>query len=137
MVIVFKALKIRRLAMDTKTLDRLAKANETLGAGATLFERWYYVALRGLYAQYRMGEISREQAEHDKEVIVDAFLDCTEDSRKKIVHLNKKQVVKAVVHELGRYISCATTNAEREKAYPRMLFEERIVKVIDNAYGDK
>ena len=121
--------------MDTKTLDRMAKTNVPLRAGATLFERWYYVALRGLYAQYKEGQITLEQVEHDKEVIVDAFLECIDDSRKQVIHLNKKQVVEAVILELGRYISCGMTNADREKAYPRKLFEERIVKVIDNAYG--
>ena len=121
--------------MDTKTLDRLAKANAPLKAGPTLFERWYYVALRGLYAQYRAGEITLEQAEHDKEVIVDAFAECTDDSFKQIIYLNKDKVVEAVILELGRCISCSTTNENREKVYPRKLFEERIVKVINNAYG--
>lgn len=120
--------------MDIKTLDRMAKAKSPLGAGATLFERWYYVALRGLYGQYKVGQITLEQAEHDKEVIVDAFLECTDDSRKQIIHLNKKQVVEAVILELGRYISCGMTNAEREKTYPRKLFEKKIIEVIDRAY---
>lgn len=120
--------------MDTKTLDRLAKANASLKAGATLFERWYYVALRGLYAQYKTEQITLDQAEHDKEVIVDAFLECTDDSRKQVIHLNKKQVVEAVILELGRYISSGMTNEHREKAYPRKLFENRIVEVIDRAY---
>ena len=120
--------------MDIKTLDRMAKAEFPLGAGATLFERWYYVALRGLYGQYKVGQITLEQAEHDKEVIVDAFLECTDDSRKHIIHLNKKQVVEAVILELGRYISCGMTNADREKVYPRKLFEKKIIEVIDRAY---
>lgn len=55
----------------------------------------------------------------------------------KVIQLNKKQVVDAVILELGRYISCAKTNADRERAYPRRLFEERIKKVIDAAYGVK
>ncbi len=121
--------------MNTKTLDRLAKANAPLGAGVTLFERWYYIALRGLYAQYKISDVSLEQAEHDKEVIEDAFLECTDDSRKQVIYLNKDKVIEGVILELGRYLSCGTTNADREKAYPRKLFEERIIKVIDNAYG--
>lgn len=120
--------------MDIKTLDRMAKAKTPLGAGATLFERWYYVALRGLYGQYKVGQITLEQAEHDKEVVVDAFLECTDDSRKQIIHLNKKQVVEAVILELGRYISCGMTNTDREKVYPRKLFEKKIIEVIDRAY---
>lgn len=112
----------------------MAKAKAPLGAGATLFERWYYVALRGLYGQYKVGQITLEQAEHDKEVIVDAFLECTDDSRKQIIHLNKKQVVEAVILELGRYISCSMTNTDREKVYPRKLFEKKIVEVINRAY---
>lgn len=122
--------------MNTKTLDRLAKANASLGAGVTLFERWYYIALRGLYAQYKTGDVSLEQAKHDKEVIEDAFLECTDDSRKQVIYLNKDKVIEGVILELGRYISCGMTNSDREKAYPRKLFEERIVKVIDNAYGE-
>lgn len=53
----------------------------------------------------------------------------------KVVRLNKDQVVDAVLLELGRYISCGKTNEQREKAYPRALFEKRIVKVIDDAYS--
>lgn len=48
---------------------------------------------------------------------------------------NKKVLVDAVLLELGRYISCGTTNHDREKAYPRLLFDKRIVEVIDKAYG--
>lgn len=48
---------------------------------------------------------------------------------------NKKMLVDAVILELGRYISCGTTNHDREKAYPRLLFDKRIVEVIDKAYG--
>lgn len=121
--------------MDTKTLERLAKANASLEAGATLFERWYYIALRGLYGQYKVGQITLEQAEHDKEVIVDAFAEYMKEPKKEIIYLNKDKVVSTVILELGRYISCGTTNVDREKAYPRKLFEERIVKVINNAYG--
>ncbi len=55
----------------------------------------------------------------------------------KVVALNKKQVVDAVILELGRYISCATTNSDRERVYPRALFEERIKKVIDASYSLK
>lgn len=121
--------------MDTKTLDRMAKNNIELETGATLFERWYYVALRGLYGQYKAGQITLEQAEHDKEVIVDAFDEHVKGPEKVIIPLNKKKVIEAVILELGRYISCATTNADREKAYPRMLFEKRIVEVINQSYG--
>ncbi len=122
--------------MDTKTLDRMAKHNIELETGATLFERWYYVALRGLYGQYKAGQITLEQAEHDKEVIVDAFDEHVKGPEKVIIPLNKKKVIEAVILELGRYISCATTNADREKAYPRMLFEKRIVEVINESYGE-
>ena len=120
--------------MDTKTLERLAKANAQLEAGATIFERWYYIALRGLYGQYKAGQITLAQAEHDKEVIVDAFEEHVKGPDKIIIPLNKKKVVDAILLELGRYISCAKTNEDREKYYSRMLFEERIVKVIDAAY---
>lgn len=121
--------------MDTKTLDRMAKNNIELETGATLFERWYYVALRGLYGQYKAGQITLEQAEHDKEVIVDAFDEHVKGPKKVIIPLNKKKVIETVILELGCYISCATTNADREKAYPRMLFEKRIAEVINQSYG--
>ena len=122
--------------MDTKALDRLAKANAPLEAGATLFERWYYIGLRGLYAQYKAGQISLEQAEHDKEVIVDAFAAHIKGPKKEIIYLNRDKVVEATLLELGRYMSCGQNFEQREKAYPRKLFEERIVKVIDQAYKE-
>lgn len=53
----------------------------------------------------------------------------------KKVYLNKKQVTEAVILELGRYISCAAYNRDREKCYPRKLFETRIVQMIDEAYS--
>lgn len=49
----------------------------------------------------------------------------------------KKLLVDAILLELGRYISCGTTNHDREKAYPRQLFETRIKKVIDEVYSLK
>ena len=121
--------------MDTKTLDRMAKNNIELKAGATLFERWYYISLRGMYAQYKSGQITLGQAQHDKEVIEDAFEKHIKGPDKVIVHLNKEQVVDAITLELGRYISCAMTNENREKAYPRELFNKRILMVIDDAYS--
>lgn len=47
----------------------------------------------------------------------------------------KALLVEAVLLELGRYVSCGATYQEREKAYPRLLFEKRIVEVIDKSYG--
>lgn len=55
----------------------------------------------------------------------------------KLVPLNRKKVVDAVLLELGRYVSCGATYQERERAYPRQLFETRIIKMIDEAYGLK
>ncbi len=121
--------------MDIKTLDRMARNNEMLGAGVTLFERWYYVAIRGLYAQHALRQITTEQAEHDKEVVVEIFSRYTDESKMPVVELNKKQVTDAITLELGRYISCAMTNENREKAYPRELFDKRILMVIDDAYA--
>lgn len=36
-----------------------------------------------------------------------------------------------IILELGRYMSCATNSVDREKIYPRKLFEQRIEKIID------
>lgn len=124
--------------MDIKTLDRLAKNNRPIKK-ITLQERCYYVAMRGLYSQYKSGEIDLAQAEHDKEVVEDALYLCKSNktSNKQVIHLNKEAVVNAVLLELGRYVSCGATYQERERAYPRQLFETRIIKMIDEAYGLK
>lgn len=37
-----------------------------------------------------------------------------------------KQIKETVLLEVDRYISCASTNTEREKAYPRKLLEQRL-----------
>ena len=55
----------------------------------------------------------------------------------KVVLLNKKQLVDGILLELGRYIAGETTNEVRERIHPRRLFEERIIRVIDNAYNIK
>ena len=113
--------------MDIKTLDRLAKNNRPIRQKITLQERCYYVAMRGLYSQYKSGEI---------EVVEDALHLCKSNktSNKQVIYLNKEAVVNAVLLELGRYVSCGATYQEREKAYPRLLFEKRIIEVVDKAY---
>ncbi len=122
--------------MDIKGLDKMAKENITVGSKLNIKDQIYYVGVRGLYSQYRNGEIKVEQAKEEKEMLVKWYEENKpKEPIKQIVYLNKEKVVEAVILELGRYISCGMTNADREKAYPRRLFEERIVKVIDNAYG--
>ena len=119
--------------MDIKRLDSIAKENLPVDTGMNINDQFYYIAIRGLYSQYKNGEINLDQTKSEKEILTKWHKEGHEFA-KQIVYLNKGKVVEAVIHELGRYISCATTNAEREKSYPRTLFEERIVKVIDAAY---
>ena len=123
--------------MDIKQLDRIAKENLPVGKKLNVKDQVYYIATRGLYSQHKHGEIELEQAKVEKEMLKNWHEQSEQSIEpiKQIAYLNKNKLVEAVTLELGRYISCATTNADREKAYPRMLFEERIVKVIDNAYG--
>ena len=123
--------------MDIKGLDRIAKENISVGNKLNIKDQVYYIATRGLYSQHKQGEIELEQAKAEKEMLKNWHEQSEQSIEpiKQIAYLNKNKLVEAVTLELGRYISCATTNADREKAYPRKLFEERIVKVIDNAYG--
>ena len=120
--------------MDIKRLDKIAKENLPVEKELNINDQFYYIAIRGLYSQYKNGEINLEQTKSEKAILT-KWHKGGHEFAKQIVYLNKDKVVEAVILELGRYISCGMTNADREKAYPRKLFEERIVKVIDNAYG--
>ena len=123
--------------MDIKGLDRIAKENISVGNKLNIKDQVYYIAVRGLYSQHKKGEISLEQAKEEKEVLINWHEEVSKpiEPIKQTIYLNKDKVIEGVILELGRYLSCGMTNADREKAYPRKLFEERIVKVIDNAYG--
>ena len=123
--------------MDIKGLDRIAKENIPVGKKLNIKDQVYYIGVRGLYSQHKKSEISLEQAKEEKEMLINWHEEVSKpiEPIKQTVYLNKDKVVEAVILELGRYLSCGTTNADREKVYPRKLFEERIVKVIDNAYG--
>ena len=120
--------------MDIKRLDKIAKENLPVEKGLNINDQIYYIAVRGLYSQYKNGDIDIEQTKGEKEILT-KWHEEGHEFAKQIVYLNKDKVVEAVILELGRYISCSTTNEIREKVYPRKLFEERIVKVINNAYG--
>jgi len=120
--------------MDIKRLDKIAKENLPVEKELNINDQIYYIAVRGLYSQYKNGEINLEQTKSEKAILT-KWHKGGHEFAKQIVYLNKNKVVETVILELGRYLSCGTTNADREKAYPRKLFEERIVKVIDNAYG--
>lgn len=89
-----------------------------------------------MYSQHKKGEISLEQPKEEKKVLINWHKEVNRpiEPIKQTIYLNKDKVVETVILELGRYLLCGMTNADREKAYPRKLFEERIVKVIDNAY---
>lgn len=119
--------------MDIKRLDRIAKQKLPVEKELNINDQIYYIAVRGLYSQYKNREISIEQTKEEKAILTKWYEEGHEFS-KQIIYLNKDKVVEAVILELGRYISCGTTNADREKAYPRKLFEKRITQVIDKAY---
>ena len=60
--------------------ERQAMRGEPLPAGLCMTDRKLYIALRGLYSQYRAGEVTREQAAADKAELLrdyehDRFLD--------------------------------------------------------------
>lgn len=62
------------------SFERAAMHNEETPAGLSLSERKLYICLRGLYAQYKSGFITREQASKEKNALVkeyerDAYLD--------------------------------------------------------------
>ncbi|QEH69304.1 hypothetical protein QTL86_06635 [Cellulosilyticum sp. ST5] len=120
--------------MDIKRLDRVAKDNLPVDKELNINDQLYYIAVRGLYSQYKNGEINLDQTKAEKGMLTKWYEEGHEFA-KQTVYLNKDKVVEAAILELGRYISCGITNKDREKAYPRKLFEERIVKVIDHAYG--
>lgn len=119
--------------MDIKRLDSIAKENLPVDTGMNINDQFYYIAIRGLYSQYKNREIDLEQTKSEKEILTKWHKEGHEFA-KQYVYLNKEKVVEAILLELGRYISCAKTNEDREKYYSRMLFEERIVKMIDAAY---
>jgi len=120
--------------MDIKILDKIAKENLPVEKELNINDQFYYIAIRGLYSQYKNGEINLDQTKSEKAILTKWHKEGHEFA-KQFIYLNRDKVAEAVILELGRYISCGTTNADREKAYPRKLFEERIVKVIDNAYS--
>nr|WP_302599043.1 hypothetical protein [uncultured Cellulosilyticum sp.] len=124
--------------MNVKELRRIAEQNMPVGRRLQGNEQVYYLAMRGLYGQHRKGEISLQQAQEEKEILTKWYEACEKkvEPIKEVVYLNKDKVVDAVILELGRYMSCGQNHEQREKAYPRKLFEERIVKVIDQAYKE-
>ena len=122
--------------MDINRLDIIAKENLPVDRNLNINDQFYYIAIRGLYSQYKNGEINLDQTKSEKAILT-KWHKGGHEFAKQLVYLNKDKVVEAVILELGRYISCATTNSDRERAYPRDLFEERILKVIDEAYGIK
>ena len=125
------------MKMTIRELGRNAEENVILGRELDINDQIYYIAIRGLYSQHRNGEIDILKAKEDKEVLVKWHKEATKlvHPVKQTVYLNKNKVVEAITLELGRYISCAMTNENREKAYPRELFNKRIQMVIDDAYS--
>lgn len=121
--------------MDINKLDLLAEKSKKMPEGLLLHEQGYFIASRGLYSQYAAGEIPLAQAKEEKIKVIQLYrMQEKQEVEKQVIYLNKKKVVKAIVLELDRYISCGLTNEHREQAYPRTLFEKRIIELIDEAY---
>lgn len=121
--------------MDINKLDLLAEKSKKMPEDLLLHEQGYFIAARGLYSQYAAGEISLAQAREEKTKVIQLYrMQEKQEVEKQVIYLNKKKVVDAVILELDRCISCGLTNEYREQAYPRALFEKRIIEMIDEAY---
>lgn len=59
--------------MEIKQLDKLAKEKVPMPSGLPMHEQCYYIASRGLYAQYDDKIISLEQAKREKKEVIEQF----------------------------------------------------------------
>lgn len=57
----------------TEALERAASAGKPLPDGLTGPEKMLYITMRGLYAQYRSGVISLDQAKKEKRLLINDF----------------------------------------------------------------
>ena len=60
--------------MDIKRLDRVAKENLPVGSELNINDQLYYIAVRGLYSQYKNGEIHLDQTKSEKEILTKLFI---------------------------------------------------------------
>ena len=54
-------------------LERAAAALKPLPDGLTFAEKTLYIAMRGLYAQFKQGTIDRDQAKREKRLLLNDF----------------------------------------------------------------
>lgn len=54
----------------TKELERAASEGKSVPDGLTAPEKALYIAMRGLYWQYREGIVTREQAHREKNLLI-------------------------------------------------------------------
>lgn len=59
--------------MEIKQLDKLAKEKAPMPSGLPMHEQCYYIASRGLYAQYDQKVITLEQAKREKKEVIKQF----------------------------------------------------------------
>lgn len=59
--------------MWNEALERAAANGQPMPDGLTATEKTLYVAMRGLYFQYRSGVIDKEQARREKRLILNDF----------------------------------------------------------------
>lgn len=59
--------------MEIKQLDKLAKEKAPMPSGLPLHEQCYYIASRGLYAQYDQKIITLEEAKREKQHVIEQF----------------------------------------------------------------
>ena len=91
--------------------ERQAMRNEEAPSGLTLTERKAYYLLRILYREYRAGEIGRERASKEKQMIIRDM-----ESEKQIDELNRRiaQLWKEIEMPAREYVHDSTTeNADR------------------------
>lgn len=57
----------------TDSLERSASEGKGIPEGLSANEKFLYIAMRGLYAQYRMGVIDIDQARKEKRSLINDF----------------------------------------------------------------
>lgn len=61
------------LRVEIKQLDKLAKEKAPMPNGLPMHEQCYYIASRGLYAQYEQKVITLEEAKREKKEVINEF----------------------------------------------------------------
>lgn len=71
----------------SEELERAASAGKPLPDGLTYAEKTLYIAMRGLYAQYRQGTIDKDQAKREKRLLLNDFgqIELTDKARERSI----------------------------------------------------